>query len=145
MMEYLSEISETNLLDMSEKYHHIFIHLDDLINLYSESEESNSDETYSTGKNSHKEKIMSYFRKAIMSSCQELEKKIFELPVIGFNSGKYGLNLIKKDIMAYITEHYNDKEIYTIEKENNYLAFYTSNLRFLVFLMQDDSKRTFPL
>ena len=54
-----------------------------------------------------------------------------QILVIGFNSGKYDLNLIKKEIIAYLFRSYNQNEIYTIKKENTYLSISTPTMRIL--------------
>ena len=53
---------------------------------------------------------------------KEFDKYLSQIPVIGFNSSKYDLNLVKKQIMLYITAHYQENEIFTIKKNNSYLA-----------------------
>jgi hypothetical protein len=54
---------------------------------------------------------------------------INRVPVIGFNSGRYDLNLIKKEFHAYFSME--KTEIQTIKRCNQYIAVYTENLVFL--------------
>ena len=58
-----------------------------------------------------------------------------QVPVIGFNSGKYDLNLIKEYFVAEISkpeaEAENNPEIFVARKENNYLFLSTPRFKFL--------------
>ena len=125
MMEYINEISRVNQDRMEEKYQHIFDQLNDLIEYYS------NDESHQLSMKSHKSKIMSHFRNSILSIKKQLQQYIAQIPVIGFNSGKYDLNLIKKEIIAYLYQSYNQSDIHTIKKENTYLSISTPNMRML--------------
>ena len=62
---------------------------------------------------------------------KEFDKYLSQVPVIGFNSGKYDLNLVKRQIMLYITGHYQEDEIFTIKKNNSYLAIAVTDMKFL--------------
>ena len=55
---------------------------------------------------------------------------IKRVPVIGFNSGRYDLNLIKRDFHSFFTQN-NPDEITTIKRGNQYIAVYTEHLIFL--------------
>ena len=61
-------------------------------------------------------KIVSHFISSINEIRKNFEKYLCQLPVVGFNSGKYDINLIKREIMLYISENYNDNEKFTIKK-----------------------------
>ena len=63
----------------------------------------------------------------------ELLCYIRRVPVIGFNSGRYDLNLIKREFHSFFTEN-DPKEITTIKRCNQYIAVYTENLLFLDIL-----------
>ena len=51
--------------------------------------------------------------------------------MIGFNSGTYDINLIKKDSIGYITANYLEIDIYTIKKNNTYLSVSVPDLKFI--------------
>ena len=61
---------------------------------------------------------------------QHLERYVNTLPVFGFNSGRYDLNLIKSYIIPYLI---NDKEQETsvIKKANNFISFKFEDVQFL--------------
>ena len=61
-------------------------------------------------------KIASHFILTINDIRKKFENHLCQLPVVGFNSGKYDINLIKKQIMMFISERYKDNEIFTIKK-----------------------------
>ncbi|XP_057310306.1 uncharacterized protein LOC130648282 [Hydractinia symbiolongicarpus] len=53
-----------------------------------------------------------------------------QVPVIGFNSGKYDLNMIKRYFVDQIAKD-NEKKINVAKKDNNYMFFTTSRFKFL--------------
>ena len=52
------------------------------------------------------------------------------VPVLGFNSGRYDLNLVKRDFHFFYTETDN-RDIRTIKRCNQYIAVYTEHSLFL--------------
>ena len=126
MMSYISEISLYNKELMSEKYDEVYVQLNELISRYS----GNSSLT-EFSKSNHDKKIESHFFKSLTNIKKELDRYISQIPVIGFNSGKYDLNLIKKYIMSYIVENYTEQDIHTIKKENSYLSISTPDIKFI--------------
>ena len=81
---------------MEETYPHLIDQLNDLVDYYSNNEPQH------LSQKSHKSKIMSHFRNSILSIWKQLQQYMAQIPVIGFNSRKYDLNLIKKEIIAYL-------------------------------------------
>ena len=126
MMTYLSEISASNKEEMDEKYNFILMQLDNLIHKY-----TNTDTQTEGADKESKSKIWLHIDKSLCSVKQELLKYISQLPVIGFNSGRYDINLIKKDIIGYITAKYQETDIYTIKKNNIYLSVSVPDLKFI--------------
>ena len=53
-----------------------------------------------------------------------------QLPVVGFNSGKYDLNVVKKFFIPYMLKG-DDKTRFVIKRQNTYMCFSTTNLKFL--------------
>ena len=136
MMSYLNEVSSSNLSRLKLQYEYVFNDLDDLMEKYStstESDEESSDTTLSnsTNDNSLSSKTKSHFLSRILDLRRDFETYLSQLPVIGFNSGKYDLNLIKEEIMLHVASNYPGKDIHTIKKENSYLAISTPQLKFL--------------
>ena len=52
-----------------------------------------------------------------------------QLPVIGFNSGHYDLNVIKKFYIPYMVK--NDETRFVIKRQNNFMCFSTNKLKFV--------------
>ena len=147
MMEYLRLISITARKQISCKYFHVLYELDELIQKYKEDgeqadsdfesedweEELESDESQSESDIvfTPSKKILSHFISNIQQVKKEFLTYISQLPIIGFNSGRYDLNLIKTDILKYISLNYTENEIFTIKKENSYLTIGTPHMKFL--------------
>ena len=73
----------------------------------------------------------SRFTKSIYKSLEtELLTYIRRVPVIGFNSGRYDLNLIKRDFHSFFASR-EKTEMTTIKRCNQYIAVYTKHLVFL--------------
>ena len=58
-----------------------------------------------------------------------LEEYLKELPVLGFNSGKYDLNAVKEFLFPVLVE--NEEVLFTIKRNNNFMCLKTEHLRFL--------------
>ena len=58
-----------------------------------------------------------------------------QLPVVGFNSGKYDLNVIKRFFVPYLMKPSEDDEIdetrFVIKRQNTFMCFSTNKLTFL--------------
>ena len=135
MMTYLKQISSFNTTILKNKYEAVFSQLDQLMDEYQGKveydSEYNDDESEDEESDIHRAKLASHYIKAINNLKGEFERYITQLPVIGFNSGKYDVNLIKHQIMSYISNQYNESDIFTIKRENTYLSIATPDLKFL--------------
>ena len=61
---------------------------------------------------------------------KQLQAWLRQLPVIGFNSGHYDLNVVKKFFIPYTLKG-DDKTRFVIMRQNTYMCFSTTNLKFL--------------
>ena len=72
--------------------------------------------------------------KKTVNPCNTLEKQLQtwlrQLPVIGFNSGHYDLNVVKKFFIPYMLKG-NDKTRFVIKRQNTFMCLSTTNLKFL--------------
>ena len=72
--------------------------------------------------------------KKTVNPCKTLEKQLQtwlrQLPVIGFNSGHYDINVVKKFFIPYMLKG-NDKTRFVIKRQNTFMCFSTTNLKFL--------------
>ena len=59
----------------------------------------------------------------------KLVSHLKQLPVFGFNSGNYDLNLIKQYLLLFLVE--NEPVKYLVKRNYNYMSIDTENLRFL--------------
>ena len=53
-----------------------------------------------------------------------------QAPVIGFNSGKYDLNIVKEYIVKEICYNKENEDVFAVKKENNYMFLTTSKFEF---------------
>ena len=72
----------------------------------------------------------SYVQSPIKRLRHALMGYIYRVPVVGFNSGRYDLNLIKRDFHSFFSAR-EKKSMTTIKRCNQYIAVYTNNLVFL--------------
>ena len=128
MMNKIQEISRYCYQIMKERYDYVYHELEVLKEQYSnESDESE----YESEESDSNPKMRSHFANVVSTMIKEFDKYLSQVPVIGFNSGKYDLNLVKRQIMLYITSHYQENEIFTIKKNNSYLTIAVTDMKFL--------------
>jgi hypothetical protein len=60
---------------------------------------------------------------------QKLERFMHELPVIGFNSGRYNINAMKIDFFSHLVERNLVK--YAVKRNNTFMTVKTEKLKFL--------------
>ena len=60
---------------------------------------------------------------------ERFEEYLEELPVLGFNSGKYDLNAVKEFLFPVLLQ--NEEVQFTIKRNNNFMCLKTDHLRFL--------------
>lgn len=69
-------------------------------------------------------------KESIPESVYEQYKKwCGQVPVLGFNSGKYDINMIKEYFVKHMTEQAG--EIFVAKKENSYMFLTTDQFKFL--------------
>ncbi|XP_064616805.1 uncharacterized protein LOC135480809 [Liolophura sinensis] len=105
MMAYLNDISEISSAYLHERYAYILDALDERID--------------------PDEKKPSYTRRVRDRFVTYMD----QLPVLGFNSGNYDLNLIKQQLYPHLVQS-GDLE-YVIKRNNNHMALTTPQLKFL--------------
>ena len=59
---------------------------------------------------------------------EKLELHLMELPVLGFNSGKYDINAAKNPFFVYLVKHEQVK--FVIKRNNNHMCLKTIHLKF---------------
>ena len=68
-------------------------------------------------------------RRHLEDLLMKLRCHLQQLPVFGFNSGNYDMNLIKQYLLPYLVEHEPVKHL--VKKKNNYMSIDTEHLKFL--------------
>ena len=125
----LLDNSRTSYHILTEKYSSLILQLDELIESYQSTQTQDFDsESTESSDNILKEKQVS---NPFISLKKEFERYLRQITVLGFYSGKYHLNLIKKHIMAYITYRYKQNEIFTIKKNKTYISIGVPEMKFL--------------
>ena len=66
----------------------------------------------------------------MINYCEEMDKYFRFLPVIGFNSGRYDMNMCKRYIFNALLEN-NEFDNFKVKQGNKYTCVGTSTLRFL--------------
>ena len=62
----------------------------------------------------------------------DFKKYLMRVPVVGFNSGKYDINLLKPDLLKVMKDKESEFKVnLVIRKGNNYMALSTQRLRFV--------------
>ena len=102
MMTYLIEISSANLSRLKLKYDYVFQNQDDLLTKYSADPESDPDlsdtsSTESTNEKSLSSNAKTHFLNRILDLHKKFEIYLSQIPVIGFHSAKYDINLEGRD------------------------------------------------
>ena len=67
--------------------------------------------------------------KVLNELAQKLNAYLSELPVLGFNSGKYDLNAVKEFLFPYLIEHHPIK--FTVKRNSNHMCLKTKCLKLL--------------
>ena len=77
----------------------------------------------------HEQELKACPNKTLKNLKERLETYLKQLPVVGFNSGKYDINSTKKFLIPVLVE--NEKIQFTIKRNNNFMCLQTNHLRFL--------------
>ena len=67
--------------------------------------------------------------KVLNKLAEKLNAYLDELPVLGFNSGKYDLNAVKEFLFPYLIEHHPTK--FTVKRNSNHMCLKTNFLKLL--------------
>ncbi len=111
MVKYLVEISLRSYQLLQDTFGGIFIQLDEQIRRL------NGDD---------KCKVKLNYLGKLRS---KLNTYLQQLPVLGFNSGKYDMNLVKRYLLPYLVEH--EPVNHLVKRNNNYMSVVTEHLQFL--------------
>jgi hypothetical protein len=121
MVEYMKKIADKIKKRNIDKFEGIFEQIDELI-----SEHQRELISEQNKKNSLHKSIISYLEKL----QKKLEKYCFEVPVLGFNSARYDINLIKSSILKQL-EVDKDADHFVVKKNNSYTCISNGSFKFL--------------
>ena len=75
------------------------------------------------------------FRRTMLKKLENLQARFDSylscVPVLGFNSSKYDLNLVKSKLCKHLELANRDSHSFTVKKNNSYLTICTPTLKFL--------------
>ena len=125
MMDHLTAISDAAYESLLPLYADVLEELKTRKEVWDEEEEEEEEEE-DNGK-----KTVNPYKKHM----QQLYSWLRQLPVIGFNSGRYDLNVIKQFLIPYLLKQDDEDaagEIqFVIKRQNTFMCFSTTNLKFL--------------
>ena len=120
-MKYIEEIQERSYEESCLKFTEVFQALDDAIIDQELIEEEFADKHFSNP-------VM--YKARSLSKLQTLfESYLATIPVIGFNSGSYDLNVMKGPLLKHL--HDNDKIQFTIKRDSRLQCIQTDKFKFL--------------
>ena len=75
--------------------------------------------------------LRSHITNKLINLTDRVKKYISQLPVIGFNSGKYDINLIRHHLIMTLHNLTDGEKVTCIKRNNSYLMLSVSNLKFI--------------
>ena len=128
MVKYMHTIQETATAILTEEHHIYYTELDELLKvklqLEMEDEEGDEDmEDDAVPKNKPKKSHPLYAVK------HKYDQWIKQIPVIGFNSAKYDINIIKTNLVQILSQI--DPIEFVVKKSNAFMCLQTERLKFL--------------
>ena len=131
MIEYMHSIQKTASAFLTEDHSVYYDELTELLHSKDQMEISESDEEMmdteaeeDTAGNEHNKKPHPLGRIKKM-----YDSWIQEIPVIGFNSGKYDINVVKPYLIKVLKEQ--DEMQFVVKKNNSFMCLQTTRLKFL--------------
>ena len=122
MMNHLITISDAAYDSLLPSYEYVLDELKARIKAWDDAESEANAEV----EDNEKESKTNPYEKLVQQLCTWLH----QLPVIGFNSGHYDLNVVKKFFIPYMLKG-NDKTRFVIKRQNTFMCFATKKLKFL--------------
>jgi hypothetical protein len=107
-LSYLTEVSEEAYRTLMPKYGDVFQQIPERL-------DSDLDDVVDDEERDRQEKKHYLFK-----IYQQHERHLKELPVVGFNSGKYDVNTMKVDIFAELVKSQKIKN--TVKRNNNFMC-----------------------
>ena len=122
LVAHLHEISRYSHVLLTEKFQPIFEQLDHLIHLDSDGDDPTHDGDSTEGTKRRRKHPAAVVK-------EQLDNFLQELPVLGFNSGKYDVNVIKRYLYPELQRV--DPLQFVVKRTSTYMALSTKMLKFL--------------
>ena len=118
MLEHLLEIQKLVSMKMKEKFLPAFTFLEGLI------------EKWTLICNTSPSKPNTSMKKFVLQVHDKFSKYCSRLPVLGFNSSRYDINLIKT-VLTRLIQIDNDDTVFTVKRANSYCVISSNQFKFL--------------
>ena len=124
MMVHLTAISDTAYDSLSPSYAEVLADLYARKHAWDEEEEAEEEEAEEEEAENGKKTVNPY-----ETLEKQLQTWLHHLPVIGFNSGHYDLNVVKKCLIPYLLK--NGENQFVIKRQNTFMCLSTDKLKIL--------------
>ena len=145
MMRGLSAISDEAFAMLIPSYDNVLNELDARKEAWDEAERKAFKEDESKQEDDEEVEMEAVKTNPYQRLIGQLLSWLHQLPVIGFNSGKYDLNVIKQFFVSYLLkpskhddnddgndeEEEDDETRFIIKRQNTFMCFSTKNLKYL--------------
>ena len=118
MLTYLKKISKSVQDILTAEWEDIYEQIDESIELY-----NNNDFL--------QPHLKSHFTSHLSNLKRLVDQYISQLPVVGFNSGKYDVNLVKHHLIMALYTSDSSKQLHCIKRNNSYLSLSNDFLKFI--------------
>ena len=126
MMTDLEATSDAAFDLLKPRYEHVFDELRELMTGWDEASRQDAEEVEEEEKTPHPNNPYS-------TLMEQLLAWLHQMPVLGFNSGRYNINTVKQFLIPYLLLG-DDKEIascFVIKRNNTFMCLSTTKLKFL--------------
>ena len=76
-------------------------------------------------------KVDEYALKQLGSALGKLTSYMQQIPVLGFNSSKYDINLVKRELLVQLQMHQSNFHPFTVKRNNAYICISNEQFKFL--------------
>ena len=125
MMVHLTAISDTAYDSLSPSYAEVLADLDARKHAWDEEEEEAEEEEAEEEEAENGKKTVNPYE----TLEKHLQTWLHQLPVIGFNSGHYDLNVVKTFLIPYLLK--NGENQFVIKRQNTFMCLSTDKLKIL--------------
>ena len=118
MMSYLVKISEVVRDILMADWKYVYDEIHEAVESYKSDRMISSD-------------LKTHFINTLSNLKAMVDQYISQLPVIGFNSGKYDINLVRHELILALSKTGIETDLHCIKRNNSYLSLSNKFLKFL--------------